>query len=364
MRGLYAMILLCAALLVLSCAESNRDKLFKGKEIEVSGAPIDITESGEMLDPTELLCFDSLVIVKNSTRADFVFTVIDGKNGKLLKHLLKYGKGPGEIAQGFFFQKSRKDRSVEFFVGSDKTFMTYNIDSALNNNKYYPHIVDRIETQPAGPISESGSTILYLRRADDTLYIADGMFRDGNRFGLYNKNGTIVGSYLSYPDNDNGVDPKLKFMVYHHGVRFHPTKNLFTTVFLNSDWLEICQIKDNSIEQVFEYHTYLPSYFAGDAKILIVDKNSRLGNFYMDVNQSNIFVTEDMRTASEARSVNRILPMSNFVYAYDWSGQPVRKLVLDKQIIAFTVDEKNEFLYGLVYTPDLTIIKYDLRKVF
>src|SRR5690606_22851126 len=139
------------------------------------------------------------------------------------------------------------------------------------------------------------------RSIDDSLFVATGIFSDGNRYGLCNRSGNLIKSFFPYPDNNiNSVDPKLKATAYSQIIRTHPYKKLFVSAYLDSDWIEICDVEHDEIEKVYSHYTYLPQYSEKRNRQLVLERNQRVGNFYLDVGERYVYIQESPRTFEES----------------------------------------------------------------
>ena len=52
--------------------------------------------------------------------------------------------------------------------------------------------------------------------------------------------------------------------------------------------------------------------------------------------------------------------MGNKILIYDWNANPIKLLEFEEDILSFTVDKNDDFLYLITVYPDTEVARYSL----
>ena len=353
-------ILFALLVLLSSCSLHHEDAVFE--HIDLRSEIIDI-KSADLIDPVEVIIFDSLLIIKNSPVSSYMFTIADVKNDVVIKHFGTEGRGPREQLSSFLFEKSRIDRCFDTYNLQLLQYQRINIDSALQKDNFFYEPVAEFKQTGDDINDHNFSHPVIMKAINDSIYIAMD-FYDNHIFGLY-KEGQLVGTYLEYPGETYDANlNKMKLELYQGEIKVNSDEQLFAFTAHYSDWLIIGKVVEDSIRKVHSNYSYLPDYVVEGGRYFSTSRNSKLGHFNLQVCSSFIFTQESSKTINESLRGTRISKTSDVIKVYDWSGTPKYKLCLDHKVTAYAINEQEKLLYAIATIPEPIILKYSLRKIY
>jgi hypothetical protein len=113
--------------------------------------------------------------------------------------------------------------------------------------------------------------------------------------------------------------------------------------------LEIYTINNYTIQKITSHKHQYPRYKplpVGDIIEPNFTEDNTTGYFTIQVTAQYIYLLYSGKTRNEPA-----IDYANTIHVYDWSGRPIQRYILDKQISGFCVDNGNTKIYGLYTDP-------------
>jgi hypothetical protein len=121
--------------------------------------------------------------------------------------------------------------------------------------------------------------------------------------------------------------------------------------------LEIFELtEETSIQKIFddiyEFPKYEPLNTNGDSMTANRTRDNKTGFYSVSVTNQFIYALYCGKLATEKRA-----DYANIIYIYDWDGNRIKKIILDKDLAGITVDKENTKIYGLHTDPEDDLLK-------
>ena len=106
---------------------------------------------------------------------------------------------------------------------------------------------------------------------------------------------------------------------------------------------------------------FKPYYtFKNNWRWVIPDKN-RGGFENLEVSDNYIYVTYyGIKSGDWEKQINRDFDEITLL-VFDFKGNLVKSILLDKNVFTYTVSKDDRILYGMIERPDRLIVKYPLK---
>jgi len=340
-KQLYHALKAFSALTLFSLTFSSCKKLDKNgvNRIEFSTFPTEEKISFQNLfefkagTAYKIYSVDSTLILFNvHGEKDFFFYNYSIKNKSLSKGFLKYGRGPGEVLGAF---------STGI---NSKTLWVYDITLkkviAFDRNKVLLQ-----EKNPAFQEYPIDNSFYQIDLKDDLTFLSVGNIQSKHKIQHIDlKSSKTISEYGTFDNIPNDI-PFTTYKSMQDGFLFtRPSGD--KTVFFNlyTDKVEIFNSKKQVISQ-----TIGPEGFEADMDVYDRDQQSRAA-----VNTKTRFaflngaVTQKFIYLLYSGNLyhSEFLDYGNEIFVYDWEGNPVKKLLLDRHINSFTVTADNNIIYA------------------
>lgn len=186
-----------------------------------------------------------------------------------------------------------------------------------------------------------------ILRFDEDLFVGL-TYLDTARLVMVN-NEILYPSKLEYPIDGVIAPMRQKALVYQGNLLKHPSKDEFVYVSLYGKILEFYKLDraKNEIKEFISKSIIFPKYTP------IEDKKEMESNFTIDnitgfiyafASDNYIYLLYSGKTVKDSRK-----NFSNQIEVYDWEGNLIKVLILDKDLSAFCVDTQRQMLYGVTY---------------
>ncbi len=325
--------------------KDSLETLFLDKEQHLTGVALEIA-SDDILAPMQMASLDRYLIVSNNP-AQKGIRVYDWVSGEVLNDLVDQGRGPREMLNISSIDVAEE----ELFVYSSNAQRILRIP------------LSEIEK----PIPEM--TVVEFVRAGFRLYPAFnghylGIGQPGNErpFCLFDERGETVLAFGTYPEDGVTTDVQVKRLAYQgRGVVSPDGKNFVFASGYGTIFKFVRFSNDREIVREKDYVIALPEYFPDtDPSIerysaVMLDNNIR--------GALNIIAGRDVcYILYEGRAMINSGDASADVYVFDWDGNPVKKLRLDREVSRIVYNSMENCLIALAkdenYNP--IFVKYSL----
>lgn len=360
----YTIILL---LLFFGCQRQNSSTIledFKNVNTEyVQSLDIELQNDTVLWNPLDITVFDSLAIFYDETKST-CFTIINLKNGQLIKRFGFSGRGPGEmdISAVYLRRSQQKNIFILYEANAPYRLFKYYLDSLLINEVYKP--------------------VAYY------ILPSNCYFNDAN---LINDS-IVIGSYGGYNNAIYGIlNCKNQLFKIRNKIIF-PTDNLEYSVSDYTHWLlnvlngksvlnpsknKICyfsykgllidissfNLYNYNLSSIYTKNDYFPAFKIDNRAYTqspILTSDCRMGFNDVAATKSKILALYNGQQIVKGK--NQFL-FSNTILVYDWFGNPIKIIKLDKSYSHISMDPENpNVMYGLHAYDSVYISKFYLNE--
>lgn len=354
-KGISKLLILAIAIGQWCC--QNKDKQTASPTVEFSSVyQVDTLRGEAILDgfsfvnPWQVEIFDSLLVVidKNNTKGGIL--IFDLNTRDFLTAIGKTGQGPGEFLG--LKKIEVNDKGIWAFDVTLRTLTRFDLNKVLSEKCQDPDL--REEVNPG---------ITNLALLNDSLFVAS-YYVASKRFSVNTfGSGEPLKVFGDYPPLDNiyGLDSiRFKYGVVANLLQSKMLYNAkHDAIVLSYFFTALIQIID--MERGIVEHslygpdkTFPPEYeMTGDGRSVLAG-NAKEG--YLDIS-----LTDNYIYALYSGKTDHLDITSNQIFQFDWNGKPIRKFIVDHNLIAFVVDEKDEKIYGIDFS-DNPLIEFELPE--
>lgn len=279
---------------------------------------------------------DSTILFKNHEGVnDFFYYEYHLSSNKLIQQYIKGGRGKGE-AFGSLSSGIHKDKLWMADVTSRKIIFTRLGDSSTEEYKL-PHFYYNIQ-----PIS-------------GLKVIGNGAFHSNYKIQQIDLiTGTEDMEFGEYSNVPAGI-PVAAWKRAHESLLYlSPDEQYAVAACLLSDQIEIFDLKNRTSKLISGPENFKAEFEAyknqgGEDVIQYTDK-TRLAFLDASVTDKYIYLLYSGKKNKEHQSF-----YGAFVYVFDWNGNPVKKLVLDKNVLSIGVSQDDKVLYSFDETSQYVL---------
>lgn len=309
-----------------------------------------VINSSELFNPQKLFLYDSILIVQDfgGTHCLNIYDL----SGSHLYNYIRRGKGANELIMPFDITLVESHKQLTIYDVMLKKLFVYDLDS----------IIMKAQSLPSKIIAFSSKFFRVIKFNEQYLGIGP---LEGGRYFLEDGNENLLGGFLNYPENDlhKNEPDHIKAMAYQGFIRKRPLKNEFVFAATNSGVIEICKLKNDRIEKKVNIYSHLPDYVPyneGSGYGAQYTNNNKFGFRDVYVTLDYIYLLYSGRYPIKGTKKQDFL-YGNDILLYNWKGEPIQSYRFEEDIMAFTVDEKKQFIYILAIKPEPVIKRYELK---
>lgn len=364
---------LALIVVILSCTNCNKsDKSplsdFLGKkENKISGKEIRLVSDAILFKPFDFKIYDSLAVFNDNT-GEAGFTIVNLNTGSLLKKFAFSGSDSSDFNINALSMTPDISSNKDFYITQKNMpfkIVRYNWDSILDVNSYKPN-----------PFYYSKDFV--FREAfllNDTLIFGNFLYSkfDNKAVGIVNLSSgklmtgidvlNITGGLSKQTHEDSSYYKYLNVIMEDH-IGYRPgSRYEFATFSLGGAIIRIFNVdKYLKFKKTYEKIYYLPKFsIAQSYKYSFPDRDPDCKNGFgsIAVTRDKIYALYNGLTLDNKYENEWY---SNILLVFDWNGNPLEKIILDKKCARITIDNNNEkLLYGLFGTNNTQVVKYELH---
>jgi hypothetical protein len=270
----------------------------------------------------QMLNNDSLALFFTVYDSDFCLRIVNLNTFKMVASAGIIGEGPGEIINPGYVFFDDKEKDIWVSSGGKFYLLKFPLDSILANNFYIPKDkVDLNEIVINFTIDNNSLKFYNVLDKPQILYKKKGM----ERIGLLNK------AYTS----SNKMD---EFTYNFSNFRLQPDENKIVLGYIHLDLLIIVDTLGTVLKKI-----------NGPIFIDPAKNNKKVITTYQDIEVDDNYIyclfsgKEKFTKDKNGRSIR---VDSKSILIYDWNGNPIRRIDLDKSIYRFDIDKKNNRFLG------------------
>ena len=350
----YYIIPIFLCVLVSACMKSELDgtfiRSFK-EEIRLESKDLDISMFFRI---PYLEIMDSFLIVIDKQTPDKYVSLFHKDNLHLIKQFCDRGKGPFEIAQVSTHAVDEKNRIVYLIDWEKNILWQYKIDSVLIDSTYNPtpimsflpkyspiyDLVINNKKEWYGIPHPGDSLILYFNQSGKEIC----------NFGL-----NLI-SLKSNEYNKTQYSPDLPkiFTLINHDI------NKLAVVYIYFDIFSIYDL-NNEYDVI---HRIGPDKIDYEEQLLL--KNKRYFGYFSPPRFDDKFIYILYHGHQPFSIVNNkpVLYYPDEIFMFDWSGTPLKKIILDHSICTFAFDRDKQRIIAYTYDQEMSFIEYDLKEFY
>jgi hypothetical protein len=325
--------------LMLSCEEEKKIHFE-----EATMGELYLMEETFISIPLEMVMFKNYILISDFN-GDSLIHIFDKRMNKIIKKSAFKGEGPQDFLSPL--QMVPFNDSV-IFINCRWHYMmgNYKLNNSLdfieNGRRYYS-------------ISTDVDMIFPL---DEKRYIASGRFEKG-RYALLDSTGKIqefFGEYPNYMEGENKISNFPKFM-------FH--QSIFTT---NKSKTLLASVTSHTLD-IMNYSQHIP----------LLEKSIYLSEYKYNFEEGDQWA-RSLKDRKTENGVRRIYSTDSYIYLlydpnkddnkkknteiwiFNWTGNPIKKIILDDFVYTFCVDSQDNNLYGIANVPEPSLCTINLKN--
>ncbi|MDP3398856.1 MAG: BF3164 family lipoprotein [Bacteroidales bacterium] len=255
-------------------------------------------------------------------------------NGDYIAGIAPRGRGPGEYTMTvniFFLGDTlclfdRRNLEVNFY---DSNFISNNIpynQITLEGASGFFHIV---------PYKQGFITV----PTKDT------------RFIIHDKTGTPIGKYTHYPSfeaiNDSSIVREALF-TGSDAIDIKPDHTKLVSATFAGAIIEIFSLNGNTISLNKEIRLLPPTFLKLKNNRYRASNESYVGFWNIQSTQEYIYLIFSGKTINDFKKS----PLGDYIYVYDWDGNPIKSYKINGGVNRFAVDEAQQRIYFVTFGQD------------
>lgn len=335
-----------AALTACSTMEQPQDGLRPDPNGKVLKATVISTFDGWNIDsPQQLVKQQNLLVVNNYTASKSLSSVdlsLNQRTDRITRS--------GENEEAYYIS------ALDASSGKEYTALNF------RTGQLYVTPMDQAEGNPYSIQLPADAQHLIAAKAENFV-ISTGLYEQG-RYLFYCLDDHSANYYLSYPEHPQHPDmsERTKSILYASSVlRLRPDAKAFVCSDIHSGLLDICRIEGNRIERVKQqcfYHPRIRVYGSTPQNTYIAyDRSSIQGFLDIAVSNEHIYVLYSGKSTQKDRYN---IFQCRTLLTFDWEGTLLSSEELEVPATNIAYDKSEKALYGIGYTPDATLVRYNL----
>lgn len=275
---------------------------------------------------------DSMIILYDHYKGgEFLFHSINLCTNVSYSHFGTIGSGPNDYNSPV--QIYIDGNTLNIFDRNYFKIYKYEINSILKNETKYV-TYDFIAPEADRVIKKN-----------DSVFYCTGLFD-----GMFGKSeyGKITYTYFEFPEvKGHSLTQLQKFFLYQGDIRTNPSKNKFIYTSNRSDLFKIVSMEQDSLQDIKTQFTYFPKFKVNSTDGMIAILPENLNGFISSATTDKfIFILYSGR--SEKKRPNDFY-FGNTIFVYDWSGNLINKVTLDRDAWQLYIEENSNILYTINY---------------
>lgn len=299
----------------------------------------------QLLSVYDLILLDDYIIFQKSPHEESQLALYRLTEDRLQfeGEALRIGKGPNELLTlALRYVADEKCFQMIDFRNSGKRVLSVSVEdpkSLLDMTNWKESNLPTFELglSEVCPISES------------SFIVMPAFMNDNNMLSLV-RDTMILSLQEPYPDADNTAHLVVKALVYGGDIDKRPAKQSFVYASRNGKYVFIFDLERDRITHKKVLFDEYPLYVEEDGFSYAFRKESVL-KMIPTVTARYIYLLNQKGTMGDYVKGQLVdgfpLNFGNEVLVFDWNGDPVKRLGLDRSVEMIRVDPTDDFLYGV-----------------
>ncbi len=305
-----------------------------------------------LLEVVEMAVIDEFLVALD-TKGDNYFHFFDLKSLEFLGSSIGKGQGPSE--ETFIYPYFMSTGKNEFLYQNNISIKTGRINKAGNSIEILKEIKFPSE------LANIDHTFMLM---DNNVYGWDITRNSSREFVGFNTNDREIFEFgPEFPDTKKNIPKKKKALAFTKAITIKPDGNLFAAAY---DVFPILRIytKTGSLhkEVHFMNNQNFPATTINSTTPVAQVMKQMINYLKIKSTEKYIYGLYTGKTQGNFNRVGGLSNISNEIHVWDWSGNPIKKILLDKEIFSFVVDKKDSFLICHSLEHANTFFKYALNE--
>lgn len=349
MKYKYISTVVISLFLILSCSNTNEGEFGLQKTIHPIGKPWGVQDYLGFV--FTINASDDYLVLKNNN-GDEKFMLANLRKRNDIHYFGRYGDGPkGVINPGSVIME---DNCVEVFDGGKRAFLKFPYDSICAG------IPDPNGSQPIN----NTQALISIGKLKEGLYVSAGIFEEGNRLCLIDTPCGISTYHGGYPIDN--VSDEIPFhvlgMAYQSNLCIRPDRKRIALATRYGGIVQLFEWNEaeNVISEIKHTDGFEPRLYTSDmggTPQFRPGKETRWGYINVDCTQDYVFALYSGKYQSKDEDFNR----GSEVHVYDWDGNEVCKIVLDRNALCMAVNKSSMFIVEETEDGKNDIVEYKIK---
>lgn len=337
-------------ILLTSCSSCTKQNILQYDEF-----PVVKEIHGENIGPKDYFAkadqclLDSSILFVLDGRSDHFFHFFDTGDFHLLGKFLMQGRGPDEIvSEPYLCQQRFIDNKGIYFYDPTENKIVYTGISPGNGKLYFEHNKEL-------DIPNSIQNIQNVSYMSADKFVARGCLYDG-KLAFFNTNNGSVKFTPFYPKMDINKNKFRDYYVSYYGdISFNETQNKLACSNREFNQIEVYS-KDGGLLHEIRFGD-LNNPFANPSKKYF---------YYNAISTTSKYIYSSfIGVKTKNLKFSLIGTLKTQLHVYDWEGNAIAFIKLDRLTGYFCVDEDNQYLFAIDETnARQPLVKYNLKGLF
>jgi hypothetical protein len=280
---------------------------------------------------------------------DSALHVISAADGRRVRSQGRRGAGPGEYKGATGISPDPRDRESAWVYDFALTRLTRVRPGRLDENRTDPEIITLTnDVMPVQPIWLGDSLLASLN------------FSPRGRLTFFGRDGELLRGAGGVPADERGTPPGVLQQAWVGQLASRPAGDRLVLVTLYADQIEIYR-RDGLLQKKVRGPFHFDPRFTVDDiqgfKTMASDESMRIGYPGVATTNERIYALFSGRTRE---AFGAEVTFGRYLHVYDWDGNLLRVLELDKAVTAIALSPDRRLLYGVANTPEPVIMSYEL----
>ena len=337
-------------LLELMCSCTSK-KIQDAESFDWSNIPEPIHLKGDsisfdeiLLMPTRIVVIDSFLLTKNRNVERF-FHIYNLNTKKKVGERIPFGIGPKEMLDPVWL--IMPDSNLAVFDRNKRQMNIYRKSLLLTCDTVSPLKHISFDYQLMNPVVLPGVGILSSNlQTEDKKFIAVDF--DGNK----------INEFGEYPNDYKGKTLYEKSVTFMGDIAVKPDGSRWVMTHKPTDMLEIYDNKLNLLKRLQGPDQNVPDLKEENGRIQRKGRAAKEAYFFPIATTDCFYVLYDGREY-DVKSPTRYL--RDKLLVFDWEGNPIKYYQLSEPILHFSIDIKQQILYGVSDYPEFHIVAFPMQ---
>ncbi len=331
MSRLYYLILFS---IFLNCSKTDTNKIieYDNNELTITNGTVIVPEDS-LFGPLYIEVDENNLFLYDNQKT-MPISVFNKQNGEFSHSFGKAGRGPGEVVYLGNIELTEQE-SIILFDAQNLKVVEYEKDKRSI-------FINEFKFKPLG-------FALQFRMLDDSLFVSSGLIGD-RMLAIYNSKGEFVSDFGTLKGDTLETVP-VRQHVYRKTVTVNKSEHKLAVGYLYTDLLEIYDFDEKKLASVSGPLNTPPIYTVQNTRMAKVD-DTRLN--YLSIKSTDKYI---YGLFHGEKISNRSDNVGNIVHIFDWNGKFIKALKFDEYLFDIAVDD--QYLYGLSFSPNYSILKYE-----